>query len=86
MATYMGFLQIKCRRGNNSLVQYTSRLPYHFGVKNSVASAGDSGLISDWEDPLGKERATHSSILTWKMLWTEEPGGLECIGSQNSQT
>ena len=51
-------------------------------MKNSVASAGDSGLISDWEDPLEKERATHSSILTWKMLRTEEPGGLESIGSQ----
>ena len=30
----------------------------------------------DQEDPLEKEMATHSSILTWRMLWTEEPGGL----------
>ena len=29
-----------------------------------------------WEDPLEKERATHSSILVWKISWTEEPGGL----------
>ena len=29
-----------------------------------------------WEDPLEKEMATHSSILAWKMPWTEEPGGL----------
>ena len=28
-----------------------------------------------WEDPLEKEMATHSSILAWKILWTEEPGG-----------
>ena len=30
-----------------------------------------------WEDPLEKEMATHSSILTWKISWTEEPGGLQ---------
>ena len=29
-----------------------------------------------WEDPLEKEMATHSSILAWRILWTEEPGGL----------
>ena len=29
-----------------------------------------------WEDPLEEEMATHSSILAWKMPWTEEPGGL----------
>ena len=38
------------------------------------------------EDPLEKEMATHSSILTWKILWTEEPGELQSMGSQNSQT
>ena len=35
-----------------------------------------------WEDPLEKEMATHSSILAWKIPWTEEPGGLQCMGSQ----
>ena len=35
-----------------------------------------------WEDPLEKEMATHSSILTWKIPWTEEPGGLQSIESQ----
>ena len=34
------------------------------------------------EDPLEKEMATHSSILAWKIPWTEEPGRLEFIGSQ----
>ena len=29
-----------------------------------------------WEDPLNKEMATHSSILAWRISWTEEPGGL----------
>ena len=35
-----------------------------------------------WEDPLEKEMATHSSILAWRIQWTEEPGGLESTGSQ----
>ena len=38
-----------------------------------------------WEDPLEKEMATHSSILAWEMPWTEEPGGLEFMGSQKSR-
>ena len=38
-----------------------------------------------WEGPLEEEMATHSSILAWKAPWTEEPGGLQSMGSQ-SQT
>ena len=34
-----------------------------------------------WEDPLEKEIAIHSSILAWRIPWTEEPGGLQSIGS-----
>ena len=34
------------------------------------------------EDPLEEEMATHSSVLAWKILWTEEPGGLRSMGSQ----
>ena len=34
------------------------------------------------EDPLEKEMATHSSILAWEILWTEEPGGLQSLGLQ----
>ena len=36
----------------------------------------------DWEGPLEEEIATCSSILVWKVLWTEEPGGLQSMGSQ----
>ena len=36
----------------------------------------------DWEGLLEKEMATHSSILAWKIPWTEEPGGLQSMGSQ----
>ena len=36
------------------------------------------------EEPLGKEMATHSSILAWKIPWTEEPGRLQSMGSQRA--
>ena len=39
-----------------------------------------------WEDLLEEEMATHSSILAWEIPWTEEPGGLQSMGSQKSQT
>ena len=48
-------------------------------VKNLPAKAGnvrDAGLIPGLEDPLEKGMATHSSILAWKIPWTEEPGRL----------
>ena len=35
----------------------------------------------DWEDPLEKGKATHSSTFAWKIPWTEEPGGLQSTGS-----
>ena len=38
------------------------------------------------EEPLQNEMATHSSILAWRIPWTEEPGGLQSAGSQKSQT
>ena len=41
-------------------------------AKESASSAGDLG----WEDPLEKGMATYSSILAWRIPWTEEPGGL----------
>ena len=39
-----------------------------------------------WEDPLEKEMATHSSILAWRIPWTEEPGGLQSVGVPESDT
>ena len=38
------------------------------------------------EDPLEGETATHSSILAWRIPWTEEPGGLQSLGSPKSWT
>ena len=39
-----------------------------------------------WEDPLEKEMATHSSILAWRIPWTEEPGGYSPKGHKESDT
>ena len=45
-------------------------------VKNPLANATQSVQSVVQKDPLEKEMATHSSILAWKIPWTEEPGGL----------
>ena len=53
-------------------------------VKNSLANTGDVRdmvLSLGWED-LEKGMATLSSILSWRIPWTEEPGGLQSMGSQ----
>ena len=52
-------------------IQYTGNI----NGKESACSVGDSGLILCWEHPLEKGMATHSSILAWRIPWTEEPGG-----------
>ena len=54
-------------------------------VKNLPANAidtGDVGLIPGWEDSLEKEMATHTSVLAWKIPWTQELGGPQFMGSQ----
>ena len=51
-------------------------------VKNLPAVQETPVQSLGWEDPLEKEMATHSSILAWKISWTEEPGGLQSMGSQ----
>ena len=55
------------------MVQRLKRLPIMW--ETWVQSLGQ-------EDPLEKEMATHSSILAWRIPWTEEPGGLQSTGSQ----
>ena len=47
---------------------------------NVPCSAGDQVSFLGVEDPLEKGRATHSSILAWRIPWTEEPGGLQSMG------
>ena len=55
------------------VAQMVKRLPTMWEIR--VRSLGR-------EDPLEKEMATHSSTLTWKIPWMEEPGGLQSMGSQ----
>ena len=50
--------------------------------KESAYNVGDLGSIPGWEDPLEKGMATPSSILAWRIPWTEEPGRLQFVGSQ----
>ena len=52
------------------------------GGKESACSAGDPVLALGREDPLEEVMATHSSILAWRIPWTDEPGGLQSIGSK----
>ena len=55
-------------------------------VKN-LPMKQETGVRSlGWEDLLKKEMATHSSMLAWEIPWTEEPGGLQSMGSQKSWT
>ena len=53
-----------------------------FMVRGAFDLTGTTSL--GWEDPLEKEMATHSSILAWKIPWTEESGRLQSMGSQTA--
>ena len=64
-----------------TLIGSLSGFPGGSDNKESACKAGDPVLILGWEDPLEKGMATHSSILTWKIPWTEEPGGLQSMES-----
>ena len=62
---------------NNLQVSHVAQL-----VKNLPAVQETWVRSLGWEDPLEKEMETHSSILVWKISWTEEPGGLQSMGLQ----
>ena len=55
-------------------------------VKNLPARHETHVRFLGWEDPLEKEMATYSSILAWKIPWTEGPRGLQSMGSQELDT
>ena len=64
------------------LVYISWGLPKWLSGKESTCNAGDMGSILGREDLLEKEMATYCSILAWKVPWTEEPGGLQSMRSQ----
>ena len=55
-------------------------------VKNLPAMQETWVQFLGWEDPLEKEMAAHSSILAWRISWTEEPGRLQPMALQESDT
>ena len=55
-------------------------------VKSLPAMKETQILSLGWKDPLEREMATQSSILAWKILWTEKPGGLQSMRLQNLGT
>ena len=74
----MGTLDLRRRRVSASLgAQMVKNLPVVW--ETWVPSLG-------WKDPLEKGRATHSSILAWRIPWTEEPDRLQSMGSPKNQT
>ena len=65
--------------------RYFMGFPGGSGVKNPPAIQELQAMRIQslgWEDPLEEGMATHSSILAWRISWTEEPGGLQSTGSQ----
>ena len=75
-------MRIKLKQELLSPVYLTRASLLAQSVKNLPAVQETWFQPLSWEDPLEKEMATHASILTWEMPWTEEPGGLQSMGSQ----
>ena len=71
----LNMIQIICMKGDSLVAQMVRNLPAT--QETQIQSLG-------WEDPLEKGMATHSSILAWRIPWTEEPGGLQSIGLQRA--
>ena len=77
----------KCRRNATGAI---NPLPYNANQRLPCGSDGEESArnvgVPVWslgqEDPLEKRMATHSSILSWRIPWTEKPGGLQSMGSQ----
>ena len=66
------------------LASRASQVAQMFKNPPAMQEAGVQSL--GWEDPLEKKMATHSNIFAWRIPWTEEPGRLQSMGSQESDT
>ena len=67
---------------NFTLCNFSQGFPGGSTVKNLSARQETRVLSLGQEDPLEQGMATHASILTWRIPWTEEPSGLQSMGSQ----
>ena len=76
------------------MIKYSQTLPNFYGqgflgdseVKNPPANAGDSGLIPGLGRSPEEKTVTHPGFLSWKISWTEEPGGLQSMGHKELYT
>ena len=89
MQNYYLELSVRFHKGGSGrglyVYIYCMTFPDGSDVKNLPAVQETQVQSLGREDPLEKGMATHSSILAWRIPWTEEPGGLQSMGSQ-SQT
>ena len=66
-----------------SAVQQTDSVTHIAQLVKNLSAVQETQVQSPgWEDPLEKGMAAHSNILAWRIPWTEEPGGLQSMGSQ----
>ena len=78
-ARILEWVAISCSRGSPLQYSWASLVAQRQRVCLPMQRTGV--FIPGQEDPLEKEMATHSSILAWEIPWTEEPGGLQFVGS-----
>ena len=69
-------------KGSQALVIVVSVFPGGSAGEEPAYNAGDLGSTPGWEDPLEKGKSTHSSILAWRIPWTEESAELQSKGLQ----
>ena len=81
MANYLQMSILRCLKNELEFI-----MEYNLGFTGASMVKKTQVLSLGQEDSREKEMATHSSILVWEIPWTEEPGGLQSVGSQKSQT
>ena len=86
MFYFLCFLCIICARSIINPVQYGMGFPGGSAVKNPPADAGDSGSIPGLGRSPGEGNDNQLPNSCWEIPWTEEPGGLQFMGPQKSQT
>ena len=79
---YVDYISIRLEERNNALIKLTWASQVAQMVKHLPALKETQVRSLAWEDSPEKVMATHSSILVWRIPWTEEPGGLQSMGSQ----
>ena len=81
MANYLQMSILRCLKNELEFI-----MEYNLGFTGASMVKKTQVLSLGQEESREKEMATHSSILVWEIPWTEEPGGLQSVGSQKSQT